>query len=840
MTGKVLFAMRNLLAIFFCLAFQFTFSQVVQRDLSSEKWFISQEEKNEFLPAKIPGTVHTDLFSNNKIPDPFFGDNEKKLQWIENENWIYKTTFYIADDEFRHKNINLIFNGLDTYADVFLNGKKILSADNMFRTWKTDVKDELKTGKNELSVIFYSASKKGKEFAAKLPYKLPENERVFVRKAQHHFGWDWGPRFVTAGIWKPVSLEMWDDVKIENVKFTQNISKNKAEINFITEIETESPGVYKFKINEEIKSVTLKKGSNIIQNKFTIQSPKLWFPNGFGEPHLYPFQISLLKNTENLSSKNSTKGLKLVDSKKINIGLRNIEHVQEPDQFGKSFYFKVNGVPVYAKGANVIPPHAFLPSAKKNIYKTWMEEAKFANMNMLRVWGGGTYLDDEFYDEADKNGILVWQDFMFACAMYPGDEAFLENVKQEVTDQVNRLQNHASLAIWCGNNENDEGWHNWGWQKQLNYTKQDSTKVWNDYVKLFRELIPKTLDSVSSQKTPYWQSSPSNGWGRDIAYKEGDVHYWGVWWGKEPFEKYREKTGRFVSEYGFQGMPPMETFRKFADPEDLNLNSVAVKNHQKHATGYETITEYMARDYKVPQKFEDFAYVSQLLQAHGMQIAVHAHRQKKPYNMGTLYWQLNDAWPVISWSSVDFYGKRKASHYQFRRSFEPVFVSVEETAESYNIWVNNDSNEDYGNSLDFELVDFYGKSLYAASIASYTPKLSNEIIAKIPKNDFAKFDLNKAVLKLKWESDDKKVSALHFFAKPKNLVLKKPNIKIKYLNENTIDLSTDFLAKDVYLIDEKAGNFSDNFFDLLPGETKKITSEFPVKKLEVKTLFDVN
>lgn len=838
MTGKALFVIRNLLAIFFCHAFQFTFSQVVQRDLSSEKWIFSQEGKKEFLPAKIPGTVHTDLFNNNQIPDPFFGDNEKKLQWIENENWIYKTTFNISNDEYRHKNIDLIFNGLDTYADVFLNGKKILSADNMFRTWKTDVKGELKTGKNELSVIFYSASRKGKELASKLPYKLPENERVFVRKAQHHFGWDWGPRFVTVGIWKPVTLEMWDDAKIENVKFTQKISGNKAEINFITEIETEALGIYTLKINEEMKSVTLKKGRNIIQNKFTIQNPKLWFPNGFGEPHLYQYQISLLKNNE--SSSNNTKSLKFVDSKKINIGIRNIELMQKPDQFGKSFYFKVNGIPVYAKGANVIPPHAFLPSAEKNIYKTWMEEAKFANMNMLRVWGGGTYLDDEFYDEADKNGILVWQDFMFACAMYPGDETFLENVKQEAIDQANRLQNHASLAIWCGNNENDEGWQNWGWQKQLNYTKQDSTKVWNDYVKLFRELIPKTLDSISSQKTPYWQSSPSNGWGRDIAYKEGDVHYWGVWWGKEPLEKYHEKTGRFVSEYGFQGMPPKETFRKFAKSEDLNLNSAAIKNHQKHATGYETITEYMARDYEVPQKFEDFAYVSQLLQARGMQIAVEAHRQKKPYNMGSLYWQLNDVWPVTSWSSVDFYGKRKASHYQFRRSFEPVFVSVEETADSYNIWINNDSNEYYGNSLDFELVDFYGKSLYAASVAGFTPKLSNEIIGKIPKKDFAKFDLNKAVLKLTWESDGKKVSTLHFFAKPKDLVLKKPNIKIKYLNENTIELSTDFLAKDVYLIDENAGNFSDNFFDLLPGETKKITSEFPLKRLEVKTLFDVN
>lgn len=848
--------LKKIIISFLLFSSQILISQIIKRDLSNEKWTFTQEGKNELLKATVPGTVHTDLFNNKLIPDPFFGDNEQKLQWIENKNWIYKTDFLVSEKELKHSNLNLIFYGLDTFADVFLNGKKILSANNMFRTWEIDVKPHLKSGNNELKIFFHSASAKGKQLASQLPYRLPENERVFVRKAQHHFGWDWGPRYVTAGIWKPVVLEMWNAAKIENISFTQELNENSASIKFISEIRADKPQFYDIKINEKTFTVQVKEGLNSISNVIKINQPKLWYPNGFGEPHLYPFTISL--NSDNT----------ILDQKSLNIGLRKIELVEEPDEIGKSFYFKVNGIPVYAKGANVIPPKHFVPSADKNIYKKWMEEAKFANMNMLRIWGGGVYPDDEFYDEADRNGILIWQDFMFACAMYPADKDFLENVKQEFIDQTKRLQNHASLAIWCGNNENDEGWHNWGWQKQLNYSKQDSAKVWNDYVKVFREIIPQTLDSVSAQKPIYWQSSPSNGWGREIAYNEGDVHYWGVWWGMEPFEKYREKTGRFVSEYGFQGMPPVSAFKKFTSTvvkdeieaekkrdekfldSDRNersdkielpefLNHPEIKAHQKHPTGYETILEYMKRDYHVPDNFEDFAYVSQLLQARGMKIAVEAHRQKKPMNMGTLYWQLNDVWPVTSWSSIDFYGNRKAAHYQFKRSFEPVVIIVDETEETYDIWVNNDSKKDFGNSLSLELLDFSGEKLFAAEVAGFTPKLSNELISKFPKKYFSEFDLTKAVWKLTWESDNKEVTIFHFFVKPKNLALDKPNISIKRIDAKTVEISTDILAKDVYLISEEAGNFSDNFFDLLPGEKKMVTAEKDFNDLKIKSLADI-
>lgn len=800
---------------------QMYFSQLLERDLSHEHWLFGEEGKNISQKASVPSTIHTDLHSTKAIPDPFYGDNEKKLQWIEEKNWVYKTNFKLSGKELKFNNLDLIFEGLDTYADVFLNGNKILSANNMFRTWKVDAKQHLKTN-NELKIVFYSASEKGKQLAQQLPYKLPENERVFVRKAQYHFGWDWGPKFVTAGIWKPIKLQMWNDAKINHIKFGQKLSEKQALLNFSTEIQAEKEGKYSLNINDKKFDIYLKKGLNIITKEYTIHNPKLWYPTGFGEAYLYPFQIVLNKNSKILNKKN------------LNIGLREIELIQEKDAVGKSFYFKVNGIPIYAKGFNIIPPHFFVPLADKNIYKQWIKEAKFTNTNMLRVWGGGIYADDEFYDECNKNGILVWQDFMFACAMYPGDKDFLDNVKQEVTDQAKRLQNHPSLALWCGNNENDEGWHNWGWQKQLNYTKQDSTKVWHDYVKTFRELIPKTLDSVSAQKPIYWQSSPSNGWGRDIAYKEGDVHYWGVWWGKEPFEKYREKTGRFVSEYGFQGMPPLSTFRTFT--QNLDLEDSGVKNHQKHPTGFENINILMDLYYGIPKAFEDYNYVSQLLQAQGLKTAVEAHRQKKPYNMGTLYWQLNDVWPVTSWSSIDFYGNRKAVHYEAKRVFEPLFLSVEESEKTYKLWLNNDLNQNFNGNLNIELTDFKGNNLYQKSVKYSIGNTDNKVILEIPKSDFSQFDLKQSVLKMIMDNDQQTATTLHYFHKPKNLVLGKVDLKIEQIGERKVKISANQLVKGIYLQTSDFNNFSDNFFDLLPNETKIITAEKPIKDLVIKSL----
>lgn len=798
------------------------FSQVTERDLSREKWQFADADTPAFYPAEVPGTVHTDLFRTKQIPDPFYAANEQKLQWVEKKTWIYRTDFKLSKKELDHKNLELLFEGLDTFAEVQLNGQTILSANNMFRTWRADVRKFLKP-ENHLQITFFSAPEKGRELAKKLPYTLPEGERVFIRKAQYHFGWDWGPRFVTAGIWKPVRLLLWNDAKIEQVKFSQKISAERADLDFTTQISVAKPGRYQLTVNDKSATFTLKKGANTIQLPFTILKPELWFPNGLGEAHLYPFKISLLKNG------------RFISEKTLNVGLRTVELIQNKDEKGRSFYFKINGIPIYAKGMNVIPAHSFLPAAEKSIYTKWMDDAKKLHMNMMRIWGGGVYPDDEFYNEADRAGILIWQDFMFAGSMYPHDPGFLDNVKAEVADQVERLQNHPSLAIWCGNNEIDEGWHNWGWQKQLHYTPKDSATIWNGYVKTFREVIPAVLDAASATKPLYVQSSPANGWGRAKSYTEGDVHYWGVWWGMEPFEKYREKTGRFVSEYGFQGMPPISTIKTFTD--HLSFDDPGVRNHQKHAIGYQTIKTYMERDYPVPADFENFAYISQLLQARGLTIAVEAHRLQKPYNMGTLYWQLNDVWPVTSWSVADYYGNQKAAYYAAERAFQPVHWIMEETNGVLKFWLNNDTAQKIAGEVRLTVKDFKGRTLLDHPLTCESPAFGNVASLQLPKKELLKFDFRKALIEI--DNGVLPVGKAKFYLeRPKDLQLEKPLITVRRIDSRTLELKTDVLAKDVYVV-AGMNNFSDNFFDLMPGDKKIIHADKPFSDYEIRTLNDI-
>ena len=820
-------SMFNKIFLFLILICCSVSAQTSYRNLSTENWIFNKQNEAKKHKATIPGTIHTDLFQNQLIPDPFFGANEKQLQWIENENWEYETHFILSESELKNQNIDLEFEGLDTYANVFLNGKVVLEANNMFRKWTISAKSHLKIGTNHLKVVFHSAVQKGKEEASKLSYILPEKERVFVRKAQYQFGWDWGPRFVTAGIWKKVQLKFWNSAKIENIKYSQiELNDKKAILEFTAEIYVAEVKTIQLKINENSETFNLKKGKNKIKMQYEIANPKLWWCNGLGNANLYPFTVEIQQKK------------KLLDAKKLNIGLRTIELIQEKDQAGKSFYFKLNGKSVFMKGANVVPPDSFLPRVSDATYFSLVENAKKVNMNMLRVWGGGVYFDDAFYEACDANGILVWQDFMFACSMYPGDEKFVQNVKQEVIDNVNRLQNHPSIAIWCGNNENDEGWHNWGWQKQFKYTKADSTQIWNDYKKIFHEMIPHTLDSLlPKKKNIYWPSSPSIGWGRKESLAQGDSHYWGVWWGKEPFEIYKKKVGRFMSEYGFQGMPNLETLQKVMNKEDLNFTSEAFKNHQKHPTGYEIINEYMERDYVVPKDFEHYLYVSQLLQARGMKIAIEAHRLAKSYCMGTLYWQFNDCWPVTSWSSLDYYGNWKAAHYQVKESFAPIFLIVAEKTDALSIIGSNDNLEVKAGNLTIKLIDFSGKELWTASKECVLDVEKNTTCMQISYAELPKFVKEKTVLQIEFSGNHKNTVTYHYFVKPKELQLEQPTIEVKIVGETLIEVKSNTFAKNVYLQADGLF-FNDNYFDLIPGIPKIIKTDRPTTDIKVISLFD--
>ncbi|RLD87646.1 MAG: glycoside hydrolase family 2 protein [Bacteroidetes bacterium] len=786
-----------------------------------------------------PSDVYMALLSKRVVDNPFYRGNEDSLQWVGHHDWTFDTEFSLADSILHKENIEMVFDGLDTYASVFLNDSLVFQTDNMFRRWTTEVKPLLKR-QNSLKIVFRSPykviSEKRDEGLWPIPY-----DYGYVRKAAYQFGWDWGPTFVTCGIWKPAYLHAWNHVKINDFFVKQNrVTPLLGELELSLSLEASQRGkvtvqVYRDSVLLREESVILHEGVNQYLMYDNIVAPELWWPNGMGEPHLYHYKAVV--RAENKTS----------DSIIIATGLRNIEVVQRTDSVGKSFYFKVNGVPVFAKGANYIPPDNFLPRVTDGKYQQIIADAKDANMNMIRVWGGGTYEKDLFYKLCDKNGIMVWQDFMFAGNMYPGDLAFMANIKQEAEESVIRLRNHPSIVLWCGNNEIDEAWHNWGWQKQYGYSKKDSAKLWNAYLEIFENVLPAVVEKYTSG-TFYWPSSPSIGWGRQEAYKQGDVHYWGVWWGRAPFENYEKKIGRFMSEYGFQGMPEMKTIEEFTLPEDRRLESKVLNVHQKHPFGWEAIREYMERDYPVPEDLEDYDYVSQLLQSEGVGMAIEAHRRAKPYCMGTLYWQLNDCWPVVSWSSVDYYGRWKALHYTVRRAYAPAIVSFDEKGDSIEIWVVNDNLKSGKAKLSWKLMNFSGALLKEADRQIAMKANFSQIGFAIHNRLLTKYDSSSVFIhaRLTDSNDSLLAETNHFFAKPKNLKLMNPDISVnlkKVTGGYLLFLKSNVLAKDVQLSTAANGFFEDNCFDLLPNEEKRVFFKTGAKlssaDVQLKTLNEI-
>jgi beta-mannosidase len=508
--------------------------------------------------------------------------------------------------------------------------------------------------------------------------------------------------------------------------------------------------------------------------------------------------------------------------------------VKKPDTIGKSFYFKLNGKAVFIKGANWVPDDNFLPLLTAQDYKKLIEQAVWANFNMLRVWGGGIYESDDFYNRCDKNGILVWQDFMFACNMYLGDTAFVNNVKHEAIDNIIRLRNHPSIALWCGNNEIDNAWKDWGWQKQLGYTKQDSTEIWNNYLKIFENLLPDLVNKYDGTRD-YHPSSPTYGWGHKENFTQGDSHYWGVWWGHEPYEVFNSKIGRFMSEYGFQALPNIKSIKQFTPENQLYIGSESLKTHQKHPTGYQTIDEYLQQYYKPTTNLEDYIYLSQLTQAEGITTAIEAHRRAMPVCMGTLYWQFNDAWPVTSWSSIDYYGRKKALHYFVKQAYKPTIISSIEKNDSINIYVISDKQTKQNLELKIYYQDFYGKIIFKDSI-KITAKNNSFIAYQIPKKKLQNKKQNSFIYTELYQDSELLDNDFYYFTKPKNLQLPEAEINIEVRNKISyfiVELQSNILVKNIELIANLDGEFSNNFFDLLPN-TKKEVRFYKKEKGELK------
>ncbi|MDX9697802.1 MAG: glycoside hydrolase family 2 protein, partial [Bacteroidales bacterium] len=574
----------------------------------TENWEFKNASDSIWHSATVPGSIYTDLFYNGLIPDPYGGINEKSLQWIDTCNWIYRTTFSKPENLKENDHVELIFNGLDTYADVYLNDSLLFSANNMFAPWIKEIEIEKLKEENKLELVFKSTLKEEKKNSKILPYELPGGSRGFTRKAAYQYGWDWAPTYVSGGIWQNIELQVWNTAAIRNIQTNiESIDPEKALILINVGIESDIDFNASIKLdckNQNLKKtfedISIKKGTHTYDFRFEIEKPKLWWTHNLGDPFLYKFDL-LLQN-KNIQ----------IDKIDFKLGLRTIELVRQKDDLGESFYFKLNGIQVFMKGANYVPQSSFPGTVMDSYYRKIISDAKASNMNMLRVWGGGIYEKDIFYDLCDSFGILVWQDFMFANAMYPGDSAFLENVTNEANYQAKRLSSHPSIAIWCGNNEMDEAWHNWGWSG--NYSKQDSATIWNNYLKLFHSVLPEIVQKISPE-IPYTTSSPTFGRGNPRSSYEGDNHYWYVWHDGYDFDWYNKVTGRFMSEFGFQSFPSLQTIEYFDTSAIKTIDSEIMLAHQKHPNGNSKIKQYMTDYFPVPDDFNDFIYVSQLLQA---------------------------------------------------------------------------------------------------------------------------------------------------------------------------------------------------------------------------------
>lgn len=819
----------------------------IEKKLFLNQWQFSEAGKNEWLTANVPGTVHTDLWQHNKIEAPFAGTNEHRQQWIDKSSWQYRTSFDLEPERLQQTHVELVFEGLDTYADIFINGRHMLSTDNMFRTWKLDITAIVKEKGNEVVVHFHSPVAIDLPKIEQRGYNLPATNdqselgglgdnkiSVYARKAPYHYGWDWGPRFVTSGIWRPVYIQSRSGATITELYMEQrDITQAQAQIKAIVEVESdkELQGTLLIENGEGgvwEASAAIRSGRNTLELEFSMDEPKLWWSRGLGEPHLYTFTASLLVHDQ-CQSKAS-----------VRTGLRSAKLITKQDKHGSSFYIELNGIPVFCKGANHIPNDSFLPDITYERYRHEIASAAAANMNMLRVWGGGIYEASDFYALCDEYGIMVWQDFMFACSMYPGDKHFLDNVRAEAEENIRRLRNYACIVLWCGNNEIDLAWSAYnetgGWKWKQQYDQEQQRQLWQDYETIFHGILPEAVNRLSAT-TAYWPSSPLAKLSGDASQHsfsqspDGDVHYWGVWHSVAPFDEYNTHIGRFMSEYGFQSFPELATVLSYATEDELRIDSEVMLAHQKNNRGNFLIKQYMELYMRQPNDFHGFLYLSQVLQAEAVKTAIEAHRRNKPYCMGSLYWQMNDCWPVASWSGMDYYGRWKALHYYAKRSFEDVLLSVDGSEQGkLHLHLINDSLFSLSGTVVIELLSFDGQCVSRKHIPTEAAAGKHNIIWSADLEQLLKAqDAATLVLAAKYESQATVLASTeHYFVNWKSMHPGARSSELQVVevagsNGTQVELRSATLALKVRLSSETEGIFSSNYFDLLPNIPKIVT-----------------
>ncbi len=791
-----------------------SYSQAAVPELRN--WSFKSSGDSSWIPCSIPGNSMTALLESKLIEDPNFGDREKELQWISERNWWFKSTLIIDSFILASEHIDLICPTLDPGCSVYINGSLAGIAINEFRKWTFPAKDLLKSGENTFEFHFESPKKLADSLYANLNPLLPGGSRVVLRKTQCQFGWDFGPCFLTSGLEALPKLVAWNQVFLEDASIqTLSILPNQAELELLVHFGKTDPQEQKLEFELEIadrKFIFFKDytaGKHAFKHVFSFPDPKLWWPNGMGSPHLYPCSLSLL-----------------VDGKKIqqkiwNLGIRTLELDQQNDSSGRAFRFLVNSKPVFCKGSNYIPADLLRQDSKT--CASLLESAVLSNFNMIRIWGGGRYETENFYNTCDEKGLMVWHDFMFACGMYPGDSIFLENVEEEARQQVIRLAKHACLALWCGNNENNEGWHRWGWQSDM--TESHREKLWDDYKKLFREILPRNVAAYSPQ-TAYWESSPLFGRGDERFKTQGDAHDWGLWHDELPFSSLEQRIPRFMSEFGFQSLPNLTTIRSFAPDDQLSLDSKALLNHQKHPRGNKLIQSYIEREYPPTKDFESLVYLNQVCQAEGIERIIRSHRKAKPYCMGSLYWQFNDCWPGISWSGIDYFGRWKALQHAVKNAFEPLSFYVDHTGEEIRIYALNDLQVLVPVRIEYRIQDFFGNAIRYHSFTDSLPPDSTTQLASIYLNVKRIAADRSHYMLVQWESPYGAGQTTLFFDVAKNLKLPKALYRMSDF-ENTehgfrFSISSDQFARSVYLEETEDLQFFPNYFNLNPQSTQQI------------------
>ena len=829
---------------------------MVQQKIGSG-WQMRRVGDEAFSPAVVPGTVYTDLLRNGQMEDPFFKDNEQKALKLMDEDYEYITSFDCEKSVYHSDRKVLRFDGIDTIADVYINGEMIGSPDNMHRTWEYDVTGKVKKKDNELRVVFHSPTKYIAE-AFKISKTHGSEDAmdgfVNIRKAHCMFGWDWGAHLPDAGLFRPVTLLGIDEARIDSVYVTQEHADGKVTLHFAVDVECspemedpsgmwnagaeevseneadpqESGLYYKVKVTAPDGTQVSAKGS---PEQLVIENPQLWWPNGYGRQDLYTVKVTLYFEGKEL------------DCWKRRIGLRTMTMDRSKNEWGENFAIRVNSVDIFAMGADYIPEDHLLGRVTPETTRRLLEKCKWANFNAIRVWGGGYYPEDWFYDLCDELGFVVWQDFMFACAVYDLTPEFEENIRAEFIDNVKRLRHHASLGLWCGNNEMEE----FVYAKNSWLTKPQEVR---DYYLMYERIIPEIVKEYDPQ-TFYWPSSPSSGGCMDEPQdpERGDVHYWDVWHGNKPFTEYRKFYFRFLSEFGFQSFPSIRTIETFTDdPADMNIFSYV------NGSANGKIMNYMQQTYRYPSDFCTVLYASQLLQADGIRYGVEHFRRNRGRCMGAVYWQLNDCWPVASWSSIDYCGRLKALHYYAKRFFAPLMLSCEEQGmmsnaqplnwqhsgefeKSIRLNVANETREDEKVTVHWELRRATAEVIKSGGETIVVPALTSVWLDKI---EFPEADPYSEYISYELEKDGEIISSGSVnFSYPKYFRYEDPQLTCR-VSGDEIEVTAKAYAKSVAILNENEDLIlSDNYFDMNAG-TKRVKIESgDVSKLMLRSVYDI-